>query len=948
MFATTHDVAHPVSVPAHESRATAGLNPQQLNAVNHVGSPLLIVAGAGTGKTKTLVSRVVRILDEGADPNRVLLLTFTRRAASEMLGRVAAASDDRSASQVWGGTFHSTANRLLRNFGPSAGLPEGFTVLDQSDSTDLMGLVRTEEGFGERSRRFPRKETIAGIYSRLVNGQAKLSDVLDTSYPWCADHGDALKAIFTAYTARKRRHHVLDYDDLLLFWRGITVGPTGDMLRNLFDHILIDEFQDTNPIQFALLWRLHHAGVPALVVGDVKQAIMGFQGADPRLFEQLPRQFPKDVDPLDTNWRSHKTLMAFLNTVGGGLFGEEYITLDSRADFESQLSALEVIEAGGKAVGKAKTALLGEGVARIRALLDDENARVWDSGLECHRRLRGSDIAVLGRTHSLLDKFAEALRGAGIRVRRQERDWVDSPVVQLACRALAYVADPADRHAALAVAVTELGSSDLEPALTSLLDGEPIEDPVLASLDGVVTGGADRSVPELLAEMCEALGLWDRIARWPDAASARADLLKLHADAAHFHEAPPEALASAGIHGAGAKSFLAWLPLYACDDRNNRPEPRVRDDDAVVLTTWHAAKGREWPVVLIAGLDDKVEPRLPDDMVWFDDFEDLDEILDRATLEISPKFDSKDVSDRFSERLRHREHENARRLLYVALTRARETVILQWPAYLRDGLSPKDDEKATYWSLLRDAAGLELGPTGLVAGNETFPCRIIHAEPGGDEPEAPEAVLPLPILGRRALVLRAAPAPVTLTPDQIAPSTLHGTGLALPGSLRTELYAQPFEANLPGSAIARGNLLHRAFEVLFGHPERRELLARATGVDLPKGDVDAICSAVIQFEKWLADFLNPVTVHTEVPFVALNDQGSTLHGEIDLLVETNDGVWIIDHKSDQTDGRAARFDVYWPQLEAYAVAVRSVGAQPVRGVAVNWISAGEAMLMDLE
>ena len=289
MFATTQDVATPegvdgpVSSPARESRASAGLNPQQLDAVNHVGSPLLIVAGAGTGKTKTLVSRVVRILDEGADPNRVLLLTFTRRAASEMLGRVAAASDDRSASQVWGGTFHSTANRLLRNFGPSAGLPEGFTVLDQSDSTDLMGMVRTEEGYGERSKRFPRKETIAGIYSRMVNGQAKLSDVLETSYPWCADHGEALKAIFTAYTARKRRHQVLDYDDLLLFWRGITVGPTGDILRNLFDHILIDEFQDTNPIQCDIIRGMCRTGetmpTDVCAVGDDAQAIYGFRSA---------------------------------------------------------------------------------------------------------------------------------------------------------------------------------------------------------------------------------------------------------------------------------------------------------------------------------------------------------------------------------------------------------------------------------------------------------------------------------------------------------------------------------------------------------------------------------------------------------------------------------------------------------------------------------------------
>ena len=249
MFAPRSNVDGPASShPSHESRAFPDRNSQQLYAVNHVGSPLLIVAGAGTGKTKTLGARVVRILDEGSDPNRVLLLTFTRRAASEMLGRVAAASDDRSAAQVWGGTFHSTANRLLRNFGPSAGLPVGFTVLDQSDSIDLMGLVRTEDGFDERSKRFPRKETIAGIYSRMVNGQAKLDDVLDTSYPWCAEHGEDLKAIFRAYTTRKRRHQVLDYDDLLLFWRAITVGLTGDALRVLVEHIRSDDFQDTNPI----------------------------------------------------------------------------------------------------------------------------------------------------------------------------------------------------------------------------------------------------------------------------------------------------------------------------------------------------------------------------------------------------------------------------------------------------------------------------------------------------------------------------------------------------------------------------------------------------------------------------------------------------------------------------------------------------------------------------
>jgi len=766
--------------------------------------------------------------------------------------------------------------------------------------------------------------------------------------------GAAVQSI-ARFAEAKRRRGLVDYTDMISEpWQLLAErSDVVEALRDRIDCLVIDEFQDTNPLQFALLWRLHHAGVPALVVGDVKQAIMGFQGADPRLFEQLPRQFPEDTDPLKANWRSQEKLLAFLNHVGDGLFGEEYTALESRAGFEGKLAALEVIEAGGKAVGKAKSALLAEGAGRIRALLDDPEAYVWDAGLRRHRRLRAGDIAVLAPRHATLDKFAEAIRREGIRVRRQEGDWIDSPIVQLACRALAYVADPADRHAALAVAVTELGQCDLEPALIALLDGERLEDPALTCLDEIIAGAPDRSVPTLLAEICEKLGVWDQVARWPDAAAARADLLKLHADAAHFHGAPIEALASMGIYGSGPKSFLAWLPQYARDDRNKRPAPRVRDDDAVVLATWHAAKGREWPVVLLAGLDEKVDPRLPDITVWFENFDDLDSILDRATLEISPDFDSKETSDRFKEALRHREDRNAHRLLYVALTRARETVILEWPEYLREKLKASEDEPTTYWSLLRQAAHLELAPGGLAAGSKLFPARVIHAEPGGDEADVPEAELPLPTLGRRAICLGDAPDPDALTPDQIAPSSLHTAMAARPAPLRTTRYADPLEVNLPGSATERGNLLHRAFEVLLsrpnhpGHPERSGLLARATGVDLPEAAVDAICNGVIRFEEWLTRDLQPAAIRTEVDFVALDDHASVIHGAIDLWVETDSGVWIIDHKSDQTEDREALFDRYWPQLDAYAAAVNSVGPLPVRGVAVNWISAGEVMLMEL-
>ncbi len=255
------------------------LNDRQRDAATHRGSPLLIVAGAGTGKTKTLAARVLHLIDEGADPHRILLLTFTRRASAEMLSRVAAASTDRAASQVWGGTFHAIANRLLRQYGQTAGLPAGFTVLDQGDSTDLFGMVRADEGFGERGKRFPRADTIAGIYSRMVNSQSKLTDVLDADYPWSADHADDLKVVFTAYTARKRKHQVLDYDDLLLFWRGLLHSRAGDTMRDLFDHILIDEYQDTNPIQADIVRGMSRSDTGVCAVGDDAQAIYGFRSA---------------------------------------------------------------------------------------------------------------------------------------------------------------------------------------------------------------------------------------------------------------------------------------------------------------------------------------------------------------------------------------------------------------------------------------------------------------------------------------------------------------------------------------------------------------------------------------------------------------------------------------------------------------------------------------------
>ena len=195
---------------------TGQLNEAQQDAVLHEGGPLLVVAGAGTGKTLTLVSRVARLIEAGVAPERILLLTFTRRAAREVLARASRLVDGGKTGKVWGGTFHAVGNRLLRLLGRSLGIQPDFTVMDQADMADLLNLIRGELGLSKRDRRFPRKETLAAIYSRTVNARVRLVEVLETAFPWCRDEADGIRSIFRSYTSRKQSQNLLDYDDLVL------------------------------------------------------------------------------------------------------------------------------------------------------------------------------------------------------------------------------------------------------------------------------------------------------------------------------------------------------------------------------------------------------------------------------------------------------------------------------------------------------------------------------------------------------------------------------------------------------------------------------------------------------------------------------------------------------------------------------------------------------------
>ena len=295
----------------------AQLNPAQTKAVTSGDGSVLVVAGAGTGKTKTLACRVAYLIEQGVEADRILLLTFTRRAAAEMLNRAGKLAGAGTSGKVWGGTFHAMANRLLRIYGQAIQLPNDFTVMDQGDAADMMNLIRTELGYVKRDRRFPRKGTLVKIYSHTVNAQKQLIDVVETHFPWCADDVEAIAGIFKEYTQRKTRHHLLDYDDLLLYWQALCAVPRiGEKIANRFLHILVDEYQDTNAVQAQILRGMRKKYNNIFVVGDDAQSIYSFRAATVRNILDFPKQFEgTEVIALEQNYRSTKPILDAANAV---------------------------------------------------------------------------------------------------------------------------------------------------------------------------------------------------------------------------------------------------------------------------------------------------------------------------------------------------------------------------------------------------------------------------------------------------------------------------------------------------------------------------------------------------------------------------------------------------------------------------------------------------------
>src|ERR1700735_1646944 len=289
------------------------LNDEQRQAATHAGGPLLILAGAGTGKTGTLVARAAWLREQGVAASRILLLTFTRRAAEDMLAR-ARPADAPAAERIWGGTFHAIAHRIIRAHAESFALPPAFSVIDPADVPDTL---RAEHDLVGTRRRAPRAAACADIYTRCVNTGTPVAKVVAASYPWCADFVAQLGGLSRAYGAHKRAHGLVDFDDLLLLWRAaLADAAAGPALRGLFEAVLVDEYQDVDAVQADIVRLLRPGGAGLTCVGDDAQAIYAFRGADPAHLRELAGQFPDlAVVRLVRKYRSRHAILRVANVV---------------------------------------------------------------------------------------------------------------------------------------------------------------------------------------------------------------------------------------------------------------------------------------------------------------------------------------------------------------------------------------------------------------------------------------------------------------------------------------------------------------------------------------------------------------------------------------------------------------------------------------------------------
>ena len=649
------------------------LNDEQRTAVEHEGGPLLVLAGAGTGKTTTLTARVGRLLERGVPAHRVLLLTFTRRAAAEMLGR---AARDRP-QKPWGGTFHSVAHRIVAANAAALGLPGDFAVIDPADAADLLDLVREEQGLARAGRRTPRKGLLLDLYSRSVNTGRPLSETLSETAPWAADLLEPVAGVIKAYVARKRSRALLDFDDLLLYWRAaVRDDVLGRRLAGLFDAVLVDEYQDVNQLQVDIVHGLCAGDTVLTAVGDDAQAVYGFRGASARHILDLPAQFPgTTVVRLVRNYRSSQPILDLANAAWAG----------AAVRYAKDLVA---VRAGGvrpELVDCADEATQAEEVCARVLAARERGSRLRDQAV-LFRAGRGSDLLELELTRRRIPyvKYGglRYLEAAHVKDLLALYRLADNPRDETAWFRLLQLLDGVGPATARRV----VDSLDLDrDGVLDRWDATALPECARADADRLVAALAERgrdradTLRQALVPVVQGA--------YPDAAARLADLERLSAAAAE--------------HG-DLRTFVVELALDPPRSTGVDAVPPSVDEDWLVLSTVHSAKGLEWNAVHLLHV---TEGSFPSDM-GVSTPDGLDE---------------------------------ERRLFHVALTRARDALHLYAPLRYHHHPRARDDrhsfaqrsrflDEAALACCDRVRAAAGTGPVPALGGSATAPARTVAAE----------------------------------------------------------------------------------------------------------------------------------------------------------------------------------------------------------------------------
>ena len=585
--------------PAQLQAATFGARDTDSDVANRsaAAGPLLIIAGAGTGKTNTLAHRVAFLLLQRVAPERIALLTFTRRAAQEMLQRAeriasaalresprSAAFHPNATRLLWSGTFHSIGNRLLREYAHVLGLDPAFSIIDRSDAADLIDLQRHDLGLAKQAKRFPRKDTCLAIYSHRVNTRGTLAQSLESHYPWCAEWRDELTQLFRAYVQAKHTQQLLDYDDLLLYWHLLTQeASVAGQLGERFEHVLVDEYQDTNTLQAEILLAMKPDGAGLCVVGDDAQAIYSFRAAAVENILEFPMRFtpPAQIITLDRNYRSLQPILDAANV----------LMSESARQYQKQLHSEQPSAQKPWYV----------------TVEDDRNQTLYVVEQVLEKREQGTPLkqqAVLMRSAHHSDVLeVELIRRNIPYVKYGGLKFLEAAHVKDVLALLRFIDNPRNRLAGFRTLqlLPGIGPAIANRCLNALADAAF----AVRSLTSFrVPAAAEhdwQTLVQLLHELHEARewpGQMARVRQWYEP-----HLQRLY-DAAHVRLGDLEQLELIATQSPSRERFITELTLDPPQATGDEAGPPLLDEDYLILSTVHSAKGQEWDSVFVLNVND--------------------------------------------------------------------------------------------------------------------------------------------------------------------------------------------------------------------------------------------------------------------------------------------------------------------------------------------------------